>query len=455
MLSTDSSTVMLPAERRAVLFLTLIYAVRMIGLFIMLPVLVLYGATLEQSSPALLGFAMGVYGLTQALLQIPYGIWSDRYGRHRMIAAGLLVFAGGSLLAAWANTIYELILGRALQGAGAVAGVVMALAADLTRPNQRNKAMAVIGISIGASFLLSIVLGPLLYSRIGGDGIFYLVAVLALLAIGLLYAGVPEVSSITRTEPPRIFPSAILTPGLIGIYSGIFILHAVLTANFSVLPLILQDILGLPAERHWPIYLLAMLGGVLVMVPGLLYAEKLGRIKTFVTSAAIVLAFSQVGIIVLYGYTLTPYGLVGLLLIFFAAFNSLEAVLPSLVSKTVPAGHKGAALGAYSTCQFLGSFAGGLAAGLAMKAWGHQGVFVIALLLSLLWLPAAFRVRTADKYECYAIKLDAGSGNMLERLRDVAGVREVSVLEKEGMVYVHVDKNTFDLAAFNRIVQQS
>lgn len=453
-LSTDSSTRMLPAERRAVLFLTLIYAVRMIGLFIMLPVLVLYGATLDEARPELLGLAMGVYGLTQALLQIPYGIWSDRYGRRRIITAGLLVFAGGSLLAAHADTVYELILGRALQGAGAIAGVVMALASDLTRPSQRSKAMAVIGVSIGASFLLSIVLGPLLYSYIGGSGIFYLVAALALVAIGFLYGGVPEVRSVTRAESPGIFSGAVRSPGLFSIYSGIFILHAVLTANFSVLPLVLQDSLGLPPERHWPIYLLTMAGGVLVMVPGLLYAERYGRIKTFVTIAATLLAVSQVGIIALYGYTLTPYGLGGLLLVFFVAFNSLEAVLPSLVSKTVPAAHKGAALGAYSTCQFLGSFAGGLAAGLALKIAGHQGVFVASLLMSLIWLPAAARVKAPGKYECYAIKLDA-SKDVLGKLKDVAGVREVNVLEKEGMVYVHVDKNAFDLAAFNRIVEQS
>ncbi|HEY3488259.1 MAG TPA: MFS transporter, partial [Gammaproteobacteria bacterium] len=400
---TDPVTGMLPSERRAVLFLALIYAVRMIGLFIMLPVLVLYGATLDHADPRLLGLAMGIYGLTQAVLQIPYGVWSDRYGRHRVILIGLLVFAAGSMLAAQADTIYTLILGRALQGAGAIAGVVMALAADLTRVSQRSKAMAAIGASIGGAFLLSIVLGPVLYAAIGGNGIFYLTVLLAVMAIALLYWGVPQVTAVASAQAyaPREFFSAVFANSvLLRINAGIFMLHAVLIATFIVVPSMLRNTIGLPVSDHGWLYLPAMIAGLCLMLPCLIYAEKTDRIRILIIVATLLLVLSQAGWISGYGKTL--YGFVAFLFLFFLAFNALEAVFPSLASK-IAVEHRGAALGLYSTCQFLGAFTGGVMGGWVLKTWGDNGVFAMAMLFALLWLPVAFGIRMLPGLDCYTV----------------------------------------------------
>jgi MFS family permease len=384
-------TSMLSSERRAVFFLTLIYAVRMIGLFLVLPVFVLHAAHLQASTPQLVGFAIGVYGLTQALLQIPYGICSDRYGRKPVILVGLLIFAAGSLLAARADDIYSLLAGRALQGAGAIAGVVMALAADLTRDSQRSKAMAAIGLSIGAAFLVSIVAGPLLYVQIGGPGLFDLTAILAVLAMGFLVWGVPPVTSLPKAPPG---PVAAVTPAnseLLRINGGIFILHAVLTANFVVIPLVLRDSLGLAVDRHGWLYLVTMAAAVTVMLPGLIYAEKRRRTRALLLAAAGLIMISQIGLLSPVGRSL--YGFGGLLFLFFVGFNTLEAALPALISRKAPAQHRGAALGAYSTSQFLGAFAGGVLAGWLLHNWGTGAVFMLGVLLPALWLPAVFGLK--------------------------------------------------------------
>jgi MFS family permease len=390
MSATDSSTHMLPAERQAVVFLALIYAVRMAGLFVVLPVFALHAATLHGITPQLTGLAIGIYGLTQAALQILYGFWSDRYGRRRIIIIGLLVFAAGSVVAGAADTIYMLILGRALQGAGAIAGVVMALAADLTRESQRSKAMAVIGASIGAAFLLSIVMGPVLYGALGGNGIFYFTALTGIIAIGFLHWGVPRTAAaIERVQTGS--PVASGNPPLFAINAGIFMLHAVLTAGFVAIPALLRDTLGLPVSAHWQIYLVAMLAGLCLMLPGMLYAEKTGKIRVLLIGATVCLLLSQLGIGSSYGKNL--YGFTVLLCLFFTAFNAMEAVFPSLVSKMAAAQRKGAALGAYATCQFLGAFFGGAVAGWVLKGWGSDGIFAVTALLALLWLPLAFGIK--------------------------------------------------------------
>jgi MFS family permease len=395
-MSGTDTTAMLPAERRAVVFLAIIYAVRMVGLFVVLPVLALHAATLSGVTPALIGLAIGIFGLTQAVLQIPFGLWSDRYGRRRIIITGLLVFAAGSLLAAVADTIYMLILGRALQGAGAIAGVVMALAADLTRDSQRSKAMAVIGASIGAAFLLSMVAGPVLYTAVGGNGIFYITALTALLAIGCLQWGVPQAAAVSgpaqaRPSLAEIFSITRGNRQLLGLNSGIFMLHAMLTAAFVAIPAVLRDTVGLPVSDQWQVYLFTMLGGLCLMLPCLLYAEKTGRIRMLLVMATVCLLVSQLGLGSAYGKSL--YGFAAFLCLFFTAFNALEALFPSLVSKLAPASSKGAALGMYATCQFLGAFAGGAIAGWTLKEWGSDGVFMATALFALLWLPLAFGIK--------------------------------------------------------------
>jgi MFS family permease len=395
MLATKSSNHMLPAERRAVVFLALIYAVRMVGLFVVFPVLALHAQVLSGVTPLLIGIAIGIYGFTQALLQIPFGLWSDRYGRRRIIIIGLLVFAAGSVLAAVADTIYMLILGRALQGAGAVAGVVMALVADLTRDSQRSKAMAAIGASIGVAFLCSMVAGPVLYAAVGGSGIFYLTALTALLAIGCLQWGVPVAAPVLPVQPraglAETFSMLWGNPPLLAINLGIFMLHAVLTAAFVVIPTVLRDTVGLPVSDQWQVYLLTMLGGLCLMLPCLLYAEKTKRIRALLIVATACLLISQLGLGS--GYGKSFYGFAAFLCLFFTAFNALEALFPSLVSKIAPAERKGAAMGMYATCQFLGAFAGGAIAGWSLKHWGSDGVFMATALFALLWLPLAFGIK--------------------------------------------------------------
>jgi MFS family permease len=449
---------MLPAERRAVAFLALIYAVRMAGLFVVLPVLALHAATLGGVTPRLTGLAIGIYGLTQAVLQIPYGAWSDRYGRRRIIIIGLLVFAAGSVFAGAADTIYMLILGRALQGAGAVAGVVMALAADLTRESQRSKAMAAIGASIGASFLLSIVAGPALYTLVGGHGIFYFTALTAVLAVGVLQWGVPRTVA-TTVRVPAAETSVAAQQGrpLFGINLGIFMLHAVLTGCFVAIPGVLRDTLGLPVADHWKIYLLAMLAGLCLMLPCLLYAEKAGRIRTLLIAATLCLAICLAGLAGGYGKSL--YGFTVLLCLFFTAFNALEAVFPSLVSRMAAAGRKGAALGTYATSQFLGAFCGGVTAGWVLQQWGADGVFRMTALYALLWLPLAFGIKMLPGLVCYTLRFNPhnqqAAHSLRERLQGIAGVREISIVESEGIAYVHVDKGNFDFAAFEEVIPKT
>ena len=458
MSSAASGISMSPTERRAVAFLALIYAVRMAGLFVVLPVLALHAATLGGVTPRLTGLAIGIYGLTQAVLQIPYGAWSDRYGRRRIIIIGLLVFATGSVLAGAAHTIYMLILGRALQGAGAVAGVVMALAADLTRESQRSKAMAAIGASIGASFLLSIVAGPALYAFVGGHGIFYFTALTAVLAVGVLQLGVPRVSAAIAPASVAEIPVATQQGRpLLGINLGIFMLHAVLTACFVAIPGVLRDTLGMPVAQQWKIYLLAMLAGLCLMLPCLLYAEKAGRIKALLIAATLCLAICLAGMSGGYGKNL--YGFTALLCLFFTAFNALEAVFPSLVSKMAAAGRKGAALGTYATSQFLGAFCGGVTAGWALQEWGADGVFRMTAVYALLWLPLAFGIKMLPGLVCYTVRFSPhnrqAAHSLRERLQGIAGVREVSIVESEGIAYVHVDKGNFDSAAFDEVIPKT
>lgn len=456
MSATDPSSHMLPAERRAVVFLALIYAVRMAGLFVILPVFALYAVNLEGVTPQLMGLAIGIYGLTQAALQIPYGFWSDRYGRRRIIIIGLLVFAAGSIVAGAADTIYMLILGRALQGAGAIAGVVMALAADLTRQTQRSKAMAAIGASIGVSFLLSIVVGPVLYALIGGRGIFYFTALTALAAIGFLQWGVPRAIEQARVGMTGISSTMLKNPPLFGINAGIFMLHAVLTAGFVVIPAVLRDTVGLPVSGHWKVYLLAMLVGLCLMLPCLLYAEKTSRTRMLLIAATVCLVISQIGLGSIYGKNL--YGFAAFLCLFFTAFNALEAVFPSLVSKMAASERKGAALGMYATCQFLGAFFGGVVAGWVLKEQGSDGIFGVTALFALLWLPLAFGIKMLPSLDCYTVRFNPHNQHAAYRLREklkgIAGIREVSIVESEGVAYVHVDRRSFNHAAFDEVIEK-
>jgi MFS family permease len=388
---------MTAGERRATFGLAGIYGLRMLGMFIVLPVLALYAETLPGGRDhTLVGLALGAYGLTQAILQIPFGWASDRWGRKPVIVVGLVLFAAGSFLAAWAPTIGWTIAGRTLQGAGAISAAVIALTADLTRDAVRTRAMAAIGMTIGATFALSLIAGPALNTLIGVPGIFALTGVLALAAIVLLYRAVPAPEKL-----PAAHESAaqqwrrVLTDGqLLRLNYGIFALHAALMALFVQVPFMLRDN-GVPVARHWLVYLPVLLVSIVLMAPAMMRADRPGRGKPLFVGAVGVL-FAGQALLALAGASLALT--VVAMVVFFTAFNLLEATLPSLISKYAPPAVKGTASGVYSSVQFLGTFIGAAAGGWLSQHHGSAAVFGFCLLLTALWLAVSATMSAPPTY---------------------------------------------------------
>jgi MFS family permease len=377
---------MTPVERRATTGLAGIYGLRMLGMFIILPVFALYAETLPGGRDhALVGLALGAYGLTQAVLQIPFGWLSDRWGRKPVIYAGLVIFALGSFLAAWAPDIGWTIAGRTLQGAGAISAAVIALTADLTRDSVRTKAMAAIGMTIGATFALSLIAGPVLKAWMGVPGIFALTGVLALGAMGVLRWSVPQsnLSHVARGPSSLVsFGRVLADTQLLRLNYGIFALHAVLMALFIQVPFDLRDA-GIAAEAQWKVYLPVILASVVLMLPALRWADRPARSKHVFIAAIAVLVAGE-GLLALTSGSLAR--LVLGLVVFFAAFNLLEATLPSLISKFAPPALKGTAVGVYSSVQFLGTFAGAAVGGWLAQHVSHAAVFGFGVALTTLWL---------------------------------------------------------------------
>jgi len=438
-----------PLEKRAGMSLAAIYAVRMIGLFMILPVFSLYADQFAGATPTLIGLALGIYGLTQALLQIPYGILSDRFGRKPMIALGLIIFAVGSLVAADADTIYEVIAGRALQGAGAVAAVLMALAADLSREEHRLKMMSFIGISIGFAFAISMVMGPVLNQHIGLSGLFVFTAVLAVLALFILFFWVPSPQkSIFHRDTqatPTLFKTVLADRQLLRLDFGIMILHMVLMATFVAFPLMLQDQAGLASEDHWKLYLPVFLLSVVFMVPFIIVAETRRRMKSVFVGAIGVLAIAELNLV--FGGE-SVWHLALSMVVFFTAFNLLEASLPSLVAKTSPADRKGTAMGIYSSSQFLGAFIGGALGGITYQAAGAQGVYLMCSFALLLWLLLAYTMKNPRYVSTYLLKIgkidESQVNQMVSALVSVQGVAEAIIEPDEGIAYLKVELHALD-----------
>ncbi len=383
------------AELRASGSLAMVFALRMLGLFLILPVFAVHARGLPGGDqPLLVGLALGMYGLTQAVLQIPYGIASDRLGRKPVIIAGMLVFAAGSFLAAAAPDVMTVLVGRALQGAGAVSAAVTALIADHTRDSQRTKAMAMVGISIGLSFAVSMVAAPLLYSVIGMAGIFSVTGLLALAAVVAVWrlpsppagASPGAVAAVERSG----FRDVLANADLLRLNFGVFVLHAVQMAVFVVVPNWLVEGAGLPIDAHWKLYLPVMGASVLLMMPAINWGERRGRVSTVLAAAIGLMLVVVVG---LYWHPTGVIPMAILLAAFFAGFNVLEASQPSLVSKLAPPGTRGAALGVYNTTQSLGLFVGGGLGGWALASWGGQAVFAGSGVLLLIWLVLTLRKR--------------------------------------------------------------
>jgi MFS family permease len=385
---------MTPQELRASLSLASLYALRMLGLFLILPVFAVHARELPGgASPVQIGLVLGAYSLTQGLLQLPFGMASDRFGRKPVIIFGLLLFAAGSAVAAWATDLNTTIIGRALQGTGAISAAVTACIADHTRDSQRTKAMALVGASIGLTFALSLVVGPLLYASIGMPGIFHLTGVMALAGIAVVVWAVPPLHrpiSAAARQPGTSFASVLRDAELMRLNLGIFCLHLVQMAMFVVLPAWLVERAGLPLADHWKIYLPVVVASFALMSPPLGWGERHGRVRTvFLASVALVLAVQlacaaqPVGIL--------PFAV--LLLVFFAAFNVLEALIPSMVSRMAPADARGTALGLYNTTQALGLFAGGAVGGWASATYGSAAVFMVCAVAMAVWLAVAAGAR--------------------------------------------------------------
>ena len=373
-------------ELRSALTLACVISLRLFGLFLIMPVFSLYAKTMPGSTGFMIGLALGVYGIGQVLLQIPLGLLSDRVGRKPAITLGLLLFALGGLIAAMSHTLTGIAIGRAVQGMGAVAGAGIALAADLTAEENRGKVMGIIGVSIGLAFLLALILGPPLEAIAGLPGLFAATSILALASLALLWLIVPTPAR-ARAPAAAGFGQvlAMLRDSRMLVLNGsVFFLHALLTASFVGLPLLLANTLHLPVNRHWELYLPVMTVAAFVMGATMHHMREIAQSLRIVMVCVVAIGLALLGF-ALSGSHLVAFGVAAA--VFFSAFNLLEAALPSLVSRLAPAHLRGAAMGAYSTSQFVGAFVGGTFGGIALGRLGPGGVFVCAATLTLLWLP--------------------------------------------------------------------
>jgi MFS family permease len=414
-----------------------------------LPVFALHASRYDGATPALSGLAIGIYGLTQALFQIPFGMLSDRIGRKRVILAGLVIFAVGSVVAALADSIAGVIAGRALQGAGAIAAAVLALTADLTREEHRTKAMAIIGAGIGFTFALAMVLGPLVAGQVGVSGVFWLTAALATGGMAVLAWLVPDPpqSSFHRdTSPiPAQFGRILADPQLLRLNLGIGLLHFNMTAIFTVLPLLLMQHLGGEGTGHGGVYLGVLVAALVLMVPFVRLSDSRGQTRAVFLGAIAVLAVAQAGLgSIASGLPM----MIALMVAFFTAFMLLEATLPVLVSRLAPADLKGTAMGAYSTCQFAGAFLGGAVGGWLHGEVGVNAVYLTCAGLGVVWLVAAAGMRAPSAISMQMLRVGSMQAErareLTASLREVPGVTDVVIVAEEGIAYLKVDRKLLD-----------
>lgn len=441
---------MTPVEMRATVSLAAIYGLRMFGMFSILPIFAIYASTFpEHPTPFMIGLALGAYGLTQALFQLPFGMASDKFGRKPMIYLGLSIFAIGSMVAALAMNIEGVIIGRAIQGAGAVSAVVTALLADLTRDENRTKAMATIGGTIGVAFAVSLVGGPLLNQWIGVPGIFVMTALLTLAAMAVVKFVVPDpVHSHYHSDAsaaPAKLKDVLKNTQLLRLNFGIFALHAAQMAMFVVVPFAIVTSSGMHENQHWHIYLPVLLASFVLMVPAIIYAEKQAKMKLVFVSAIAMMLVAQL----MFAISIEHFwGIVASLTLYFIAFNVLEASLPSIISKMAPAAAKGTAMGVYNTAQSLGVFVGGALGGYLSHKLGFASVFIFCSVMMFLWLILAFSMQSppAVRTKMYSLdesapELSSESADILKNnLAKLAGVIEAVVLPQERTIILKLDK---------------
>lgn len=420
----------------------------MLGLFMVLPVLAFSVVGYPDYSPLLLGLTLGAYGLVQAILQIPLGLLSDRVGRRPVIIGGLLMFIFGSIVCAVVETMEGLILGRALQGAGAIASTLMAMVTDLTSEENRTKAMAMIGGSIGFSFILAMVLGPLITLKYGLSGIFWMTAILGALGVLIVLVLVPRRVEVqhnreTSTDLKQIV-RLIKQTTLLRLNYGIFALHLALMAAFVAIPTILSDELGIEAQNLWWVYLLLLGGGFFIMLPGMIIAEKHnGQKWSFLVSVGAMM-MATLALSLYRGPIMTPV----LLLIFFTAFNLLEASLPSWMSKSCPVGNRGTAMGIYSTSQFLGAFFGGLLGGWSLQMFGVNGLFMVISFILALWWLVCLGLKSPRPLKTLVLTVgELEHTDFTKIVSNIAGVEDILLLEGERLAYVQVDRLQVDMSS--------
>ena len=434
-------------ELQATLSLGSIFAFRMMGLFMIYPVFALYAQALPHATPTLIGMALGIYGLTQAILQVPFGMLSDKIGRKPIIVTGLVLFAIGSVIAALSHQLPGIIVGRALQGCGAIGSTIMAAVADNTHEDNRIKAMAMIGMIIALSFIAAMGLGPILNTWIGIPGIFGFTAILAMIGIIVLFLFVPTTSHHGLHRDTEVDSGQISTllanKELLRLDLGIFILHAVLTATFIAVPMMLLHA-GLIASRTWTIYVPVLVIAFLLMIPFIGYAEAKQKLRLIFIAAIVVLSCAQF-FLLFFQYSIWMMSVI--LTLFFTAFIILEASLPSLIAKIAPSGKKGTAMGMYSTAQFLGIFAGGGLGGMVYHLASTNGVLLFSGILGLTWLLAAWHMADFQYLSTKVFDLSRFSERdpvkLREQLLQEPGVKEVSVYPDEDTVYLKVDRKLF------------
>ncbi|MGI9236048.1 MAG: MFS transporter [Woeseiaceae bacterium] len=377
--SPATRVVMQASERRSVLVVALIAVIRMFGLFALLPVLSLYAKDLENATPLLIGLAVGAYGLTQAAFQVPLGALSDRVGRIPVILTGLAIFAAGSVVAALSDSIYGVIAGRFLQGAGAISATLTALISDATREEVRTRSMAVFGVGIGLSFMVAMVAGPLIAAKFGVTSLFWIAAVLAVVA-GLLLGLLPSIPRPERRASWSLLPA--FRMDLVRIDFYVFLRHTIMTATFVALPFLLSARLEMALTAHWKMYIGALLLSLTITVPMIIKDEHRGRGRLIGMSVALILA-AQLALTFL-GFSVVPVFVA--LVLYFAGFNFLEAGLPARLSVLADDELRGASLGVFSSAQFLGAFSGGLIGGRFLQAGRPADVFFVCALLAAIWL---------------------------------------------------------------------
>lgn len=437
----------------------MIFALRMLGLFMILPVFSI-SASHEYSgtTPMLIGLAIGAYGLTQACLQIPFGMLSDRIGRKQVITLGLLLFAAGSVVAATAESIHMVIFGRFLQGSGAIAAAIMALTADLTRDEHRTKAMASIGISIGVSFSIALAGGAALEHWVGLSGIFWITAILAVLGVIVLHAWVPtprRLVSHRDLEPtPQQFSKVFRDPQIMRMVISIMLLQLVLTSSFFALPFAMHEEAGLQESQAAMAYLPVLLLAFIAMVPFIIIAEKRRKMKSIFLGSIATMGIAELG------WAVLPDSLSLILFslfLFFTAFNIMEASLPSMMSKLSPLENKGTAMGVYSTAQFVGAFLGGVLGGYIYGHFGLQGVFLVGAGLSVIWFLLILPMQAPRHLSSKIIHIESlsevNADELVSRLHAVTGVVEAIVVVEEKVAYVKYSPeqiNLDELASFGQ-----